>query len=137
MSQDIHDIFSQIIDSGLSDTFTADELKEYNQYLESTSKEVADLFSISDSPEYIQNLKLDELIKLPFEKAHKIIKILPMARRLSVLEELDTYRLYLYEQTARYQGVSQDLMITPAEFQRLLGKIKHLEIMQAWLFGIE
>ena len=131
------EIFQQLTELGLTDSYTVGDLEEYMDSIAEESKAVADMLSMSGNPEFIKNLTLEELTKFPFDKAHKIINSLPMAKRISILDSLDVHRVFLYEQSNRYMGVSREETITPKEFQMLIGKIKHLEILQAWLYGIQ
>lgn len=114
--------------------------EEYAEYFAEQSKEtMAELWNKEITSAYVQGLSLEDLLKLPFDVAHKYINQFTMDKRIKILSNLSTYRDHLYNQTGRYggEGLSAAEQISAADFRMLLGKIKHLEILQNWLYGIE
>ena len=60
-----------------------------------------------------------------------------MKNRLDILTEIDKLRIHYYNALGNYgEGVARDEQLSPEEFRSLLGKIKHIEIIQNWLYGI-
>ena len=112
------------------------DVKEFEDALARDTAELTQLLELVDDNDYVKNMKFDELVKLPFEEAQKTIERMEMAKRIAMLDELTTLRKFYYEETKRYCGVSKDELISASEFRSLLGKIKHLEILQNWLYGI-
>lgn len=111
-------------------------VEEFEDALARDTAELTRLLELVDDNDYVKNMKFDELVKLPFEEAQKTIERMDMAKRIAMLDELTTLRKFYYEETSRYCGVSKDELISASEFRSLLGKIKHLEILQNWLYGI-
>jgi len=139
---------------GVWDETTPISLEEYTQlvldeYVATTTEEsrrdVREMLLQGNSKEYtkvlteeyIKQLGFDELIRLPFDKAHKAIDMFTMAKRIKILEDLNVHRDYLYAQTDRYGQGDKETQISPATFRMMIGKIKHLEIIQTWLYGIK
>lgn len=90
-----------------------------------------------ESSDYIANMTVDELLKLPFNNAQKTVAQFSMKKRIDVLEEMNKLRTHYYSQLNRYgEGIPKDEQISPNEFRSILGKIKHIEIVQNWLYGI-
>ena len=112
------------------------DVKEFEDVLARDTAELTQLLELVDDNDYVKNMKFDELVKLPFEEAQKTIERMEMAKRIAMLDELTTLRKFYYEETKRYCGVSKDELISASEFRSLLSKIKHLEILQNWLYGI-
>ena len=90
-----------------------------------------------DMSTYIEKMTLDDLLKLPFTEAQKAVEVFSMEKRIKMLDVLTERRLYYYEQTARFgEGVPKDEQLSPEMFRSLISKIKHIEIVQNWLYGI-
>ena len=111
-------------------------VEEFEDALARDTAELTRLLELVDDDDYVKNMKFDELVKLPFTEAQKTIERMEMAKRIAMLDELTTLRKFYYEETKRYCGVSKDELISASEFRSLLSKIKHLEILQNWLYGI-
>lgn len=96
------------------------------------------LQEITTSSPYIINLTFDELKQMPFESAKAAIDKFPLEKRLDILEQLTTYKAHIYEEFSRYNtGIPKEIQMSPKEFKILMGKVKHLEILQGWLYAIE
>lgn len=133
--ENVNTTFQELTDLGFSSLGA-----EYEQYLAEQNKDaVEQMLNTVVTSEYIESLTLDDVLKLPFDAAHKYIAEFSMAKRIKILEDLSKYRLHLYDQTGRYggEGLSKDEQISASDFRLLLGKIKHLEILQNWLYGID
>lgn len=83
------------------------------------------------------NITFDSLIKLTFNKAHDIIKKMTLKKRIKMLEDIDKHLLHCYEVTKGYNDQGFGKSLSPDVFYSIMGKIKHLEILQNWLYGIE
>lgn len=97
-----------------------------------------ELLMKQQNEELIRNISLEELVRAPFMEAKNAIDQMTLAKRISILEDLQKYRDFLYEDADRYgkEGLSKDDQLNAAEFRSLVGKIKHLEIIQNWLYGV-
>lgn len=119
----------------------SDEMRDnWNTYLQSrTSEGIQDMLSIDSTSEDINNLNVSDLMRAPFPKAKGYIDQFTMAKRIQVLEDLDTHRTYLYDQASEYgaEGIPKEEALSVNDWKIIMGKIKHLEILQAWLYGIE
>ena len=133
---EVKKLWSSIEELGLWDENTNIDFETFNALIEDDSAKLKDLLSRCEDTEYIRNLTFDELLKLPFDGAKNAIDSFSMEKRINMLNELEDRRVYYYNQTARYCGVSKDELISASEFRSLLGKIKHIEIIQNWLYGI-
>lgn len=129
-------VWESVYNMGLWDENTTIDYDTFDALIKHDDAELTKLLNQCEDSEYIRNLSFDELIRLPFDGAKKAIDSFSMEKRIKMLGELDEKKKYYYEQTARYCGVSKDELISASEFRSLLGKIKHIEIIQNWLYGI-
>lgn len=141
MNNEIQNIWKQCISSGLMDEkFFESNIseEEFNELLEMDDAELIHLQLIEGNMSaYIENMTFDELLKLPFTEAQRAITSFSMEKRIKMLDELTTRRTYYYNQTSRFgEGVPKDEQLSPEAFRSLLAKIKHIEIVQNWLYGI-
>ena len=142
MNNEIQNIWQQCISSGLMDEkFFESNIseEEFNELLEMDDAELIHLQVIerSNMSEYLENITFDELLKLPFKEAQKAISFFSMEKRIKMLDELTTRKSHYYNQTAKFgEGIPKDEQLSPEAFRSLLGKIKHVEIVQNWLYGI-
>ena len=133
---EVRKLWSSIEELGLWDENTNIDYETFNALIEEDDAKLKELLLQCEDTEYVRNLTLDELVRLPFDAAKKTIDTFSMEKRITILNELDTKKNYYYNQTARYCGVSKDELISAKEFRSLLSKIKHMEILQNWLYGI-
>ena len=142
MNNEIQSIWKQCISSGLMDEkFFESNIseEEFNELLEMDDAELIHLQLIEggNMSAYIENMTFDELLRLPFTEAQRAIASFSMEKRIKMLDELTTRRTYYYNQTARFgEGIPKDEQLSPEAFRSLLAKIKHVEIVQNWLYGI-
>lgn len=129
-------VWESIYSMGLWDENTNIDYETFNALIEHDDEELTKLLNQCEDTEYIRNLSFDDLLKLPYDGAKKAIDSFSMEKRIQMLNELDDRKKFYYNQTARYCGVSKDELISASEFRSLLGKIKHIEIIQNWLYGI-
>lgn len=112
------------------------DIEEFEDALNRDTAELRRLLEQCEDDDYIGKMTLSDLVKLPFDEAQRTVAKFSMEKRIAILDELTTTRNHYYEQTKRYCGVSKDQLISANDFRSLLGKIKHLEILQNWLYGI-
>lgn len=136
LKPEVKELWNSIYELGLWDENTNIDFETFNALIEDDSNKLKELLSRCEDTEFIRNLTFDDLLKLPFDGAKKAIDSFSMEKRINMLNELDNRKTYYYNQTARYCGVSKDELISASEFRSLLGKIKHIEILQNWLYGI-
>lgn len=131
------EIFKTICEiPGLSNL--SEEMKEYARALEESQQEVLSLFEETEATKWADIISFDELMRLSFSKAHAVIKNISFKKRLKLLSQLDHHLVCLYEETKKYKdSVTEESKLTSKDFMRIMAKIKHLEILQSWLYGIE
>lgn len=136
-NQLIQKTISQLKEVGLFD-FTADgslSQKEQEECFAEALKGIEDIIIVEDG----EVLDFDQFIKMPFNQAREQTERMSAKQRIEYLEKLDTRSLFLYNRTSLYtagDGTPKDMQISHKEFISLLGKIKHCEILQNWLYGI-
>jgi hypothetical protein len=101
-------------------------------------KKLKQLIRMKDQEELVNDVTLERIMSSNFMSAKEVIEQMTIAKRIKMLDEVYTYREFLYENISRYgmEGLSKDEQLTANEFRLLMGRIKHLEILQNWLFGI-
>lgn len=101
-------------------------------------KKLKQLIHMKDHEDMINEVTLDKIMSSNFTVAKDLIDQMTIAKRIKMLDEVYTYREFLYENIGRYgmEGLSKEEQLTANEFRVLMGRIKHLEILQNWLFGI-
>lgn len=129
-------VWESIYQLGLWDENTNIDFESFNALIEHDENTLSKLLSQCEDTEYIRNLTFDELLKLPYDGAKKAIDSFSMEKRIKMLNVLDERKNFYYNQTGKYCGVSKDELISATEFRSLLGKIKHIEILQNWLYGL-
>lgn len=142
MNKEIHSIWKQVISSGLMDEkFFESNIseEEFNALLENDDSELIHLQQAGSTTmsAYVEKMTLDDLLKLPFNDARKVIGSFSMEKRIKMLDALTTRRNFYYGETSRFaEHVPKDEQLSPEQFRSLLSKIKHIEIVQNWLYGI-
>lgn len=118
---------------------SAEELMQNGQSdLEKSEEEVLKLHPLSKLNEWADSLDFDDLTHLTFVRALEVIKQLTLKRRIELLADMQTHLDHCYAQTKRYDvGITKEEQISSKVFMELMGRIKHLEILRSWLFGIE
>ena len=140
MNNEIQNIWKQVISSGLMDEkFFENNVseEEFNALLEMDDAELIHLQDIGDKDMsiYIEEMTLDDLLKLPFTEAQKAVESFSMEKRIKMLDELSQRRLYYYDQTVKFgEGVPKEEQLSPEMFRSLISKIKHIQIVQNWLY---
>ncbi len=109
------------------------DVEEFEDALEQNTEELKKLLRKVNHEDYIQEMTFDDLIKLPFNEARNVIDRMDMAKRIFMLDELTTLRNFYYSKEALTQDGRE---LSEVEVRALIGKIKHLEILQNWLYGI-
>lgn len=136
LKPELKQLWNTIYNMGLWDENTNIDYDTFNALIDNDDAKLKDLLNQCEDSEYVRKLTFDELLKLPFDGAKKAIDSFSMEKRITMLNEMDTRKNYYYEQTSRYCGVSKEELISASEFRSLLGKIKHIEILQNWLYGL-
>lgn len=112
-------------------------MEEYQKYTKEDSK-LKELMQIKQQEELVDAVTLDTIMKSNFFAAKEIIDQMTIAKRIAILEDLSKYREQLYDSFSRYgtPGVPRDEQLSASDFRVLIGRVKHLEILQNWLYGI-
>lgn len=115
-----------------------DEFVKEQARLVEDDKALKALLILKKEEECVAEVSLEQVLTSSFQTAKDTIDKMTLAKRIEMLDDLDKYRDYLYEQVNRYgaQGLSKDEQLKASEFRVIMGRIKHMEIIQNWLFGI-
>lgn len=115
-----------------------DEFVKEQERLVEDDKALKALLVLKKEEESVAEVSLEQVLTSSFQTAKDTIDKMTLAKRIEMLDDLDKYRDYLYEQVNRYgaQGLSKDEQLKASEFRVIMGRIKHMEIIQNWLFGI-
>lgn len=115
-----------------------DEFVKEQARLVEDDKALKALLILKKEEESVAEVSLEQVLTSSFQTAKDTIDKMALAKRIEMLDDLDKYRDYLYEQVNRYgaQGLSKDEQLKASEFRVIMGRIKHMEIIQNWLFGI-
>lgn len=115
-----------------------DEFVKEQARLVEDDKALKVLLILKKEEESVAEVSLEQVLTSSFQTAKNTIDKMALAKRIEMLDDLDKYRDYLYEQVNRYgaQGLSKDEQLKASEFRVIMGRIKHMEIIQNWLFGI-
>lgn len=115
-----------------------DEFVKEQARLVEDDKALKALLILKKEEESVAEVSLEQVLTSSFQTAKDTIDKMTLAKRIEMLDDLDKYRDYLYEQVNRYgaQGLSKDEQLKTSEFRVIMGRIKHMEIIQNWLFGI-
>ena len=115
-----------------------DEFVKEQARLVEDDKALKALLILKKEEESVAEVSLEQVLTSSFQTAKDTIDKMPLAKRIEMLDDLDKYRDYLYEQVNRYgaQGLSKDEQLKASEFRVIMGRIRHMEIIQNWLFGI-
>lgn len=115
-----------------------DEFVKEQARLVEDDKALKALLILKKEEESVAEVSLEQVLTSSFQTAKGTIDKMTLAKRIEMLDDLDKYRDYLYEQVNRYgaQGLSKDEQLKASEFRVIMGRIKHMEIIQNWLFGI-
>lgn len=109
-------------------------------YDTTSAEDLQRLSEIESQSKLAEFVDLALLSELSLNRAHEVIQEITLSKRIKILRDLDRHLLSLYEVSSRF-GNEKNLdpadRITEKDYFKILGKIKHLEIMQTWLFGIE
>jgi hypothetical protein len=116
----------------------SEEMEEYEQsVLKESEREMLMLLDFTVSDNFTESLTFDQLSKCTFDRAHEFINKMTLPKRIHILHELDKHLLHVYETTKGYNDQGFGKSLSPNIFYSLMGKIKHLEILQSWLYGID
>lgn len=132
--ENIKDTLQELIYLGLVDeNLVADP--DLTEWIQADTQELQDFWITTDGEKITD---AETLLKMPFNQALRTVNELSMKNRLDILTETDKLRTHYYNALGNYggEGIPRDEQLSPEEFRSLLGKIKHIEIVQNWLYGI-
>lgn len=112
-------------------------MEEYEALLNVENTEALIQLLTQEDKQAMRDVTLTDMMKMPFGQVQIVIGKFSLAKRIKILEELDDFKTYLYNQAARYGGnepAAEGLSVK--DWRTIMGKLKHLEILQAWLYGI-
>lgn len=143
---DIQEMFTQLGDLGIQQESFHEDMG-WDEYIAETNRlmqaddqgKLKKLLRMKNEEDMVNDVTLESIMRTNFMNAKEVIGKMTIAKRIKILEELDTYKSYLYESLNRFgaEGVPKEEQLSATDFRALLGRIKHLEILQNWLFGIE
>ena len=112
-------------------------MEEYQKRI-GTDDKLKELMRIKETEDMVDSVNLETILTTNFVAAKEIIDQMTIAKRIAMLEDLSKYRIQLYDSFSRYgeKGVPRDEQLSAEDFRILLGRVKHLEIIQNWLYGI-
>lgn len=116
------------------------DLSEYAATLSSEDTDILFQLIQKDDQGTLQDIRTEDVLRMPFERAKQCIQKFALSTRIRVLKDLDARRTYLYDQASEYgekRATDDPNYVSPDDWRLIMGKIKHLEILQAWLYGIE
>lgn len=133
----------ELQESGVSSA-TFYEAMSWDDYLQEVDKAVGDdkklraILAIKKHEETVESTTLESIITSSFTTAKELIDQMTLPKRIAMLEDLQVYRDHLYNMCSRYGNPDYQKEDQPnaREFRVLMGRIKHLEILQNWLYGI-
>ena len=145
----VEQIFEELKGIGLT-TGQFPEYVEWDEYVaglgsqaspeadKSEDKSLQKILNLQRCPEKLKGMKLNDILHKNFYEAKKYIDLMPLDMRIDMLAELEEYKTYLYDSVGEWGNDSElGKTLSAKDVRSLLGKIKHLEIIQNWLFGIE
>lgn len=112
------------------------EFMEYEANLEKSQQELELLLNL-DLDKHAEAITFDQLCVITFNKAKVVICKMTIQKRISMLKPLQNRLDHLYEGTKGYYDSMFGSPVSPKVFQQMMGKIKHMEILMSWLYGIE
>lgn len=112
-------------------------MEEYQKRI-GTDDKLKELMRIKETEDMVDSINLETILTTNFMAAKEVIDQMTIAKRIAMLEDLSKYRIQLYDSFSRYgeKGVPRDEQLSAEDFRMLLGRVKHLEIIQNWLYGI-
>lgn len=113
--------------------------EEYSQYendLKKSEEELEGILNL-DLDHHAEEITFEQLCSITFIKAKKIIFKMSIKKRIAVLKDLDHRLVHLYDGLKGYNDQGFGKSLSPQIFYQMMGKIKHMEILQQWLYGID
>lgn len=136
MMQELYD--KELRQESFHENMTWDEYVAELAAAKDDDKALKAIIAFKKHEEAIDGITLTEIMSIQFMEAKKRIDQMTLAKRIALLEDVHAYRDQLYEGVDRYgkEGLSKDEQLSASDFRILMGRIKHLEILQGWLYGI-
>lgn len=115
-----------------------DEYVKMTAELSGDDQALKQLLHMKAEEDLVNGVTLQTIMSANFTNAKQVIDKMTIMKRIQILEELDAYKTYLYEtaDTWGQPGIPLKEQMSAKMFRAILGRIKHLEILQGWLFGI-
>lgn len=139
----MEEIFRSLEGSELQqDSFHED--MSWDEYVQATAeladddKALKELLRMKQEEDMVNEVTLQTIMSANFTNAKQTIDKMTIMKRIQILEELDEYKSYLYNSVGTWgqPGIPKEEQLSATAFRAILGRIKHLEILQGWLFGI-
>lgn len=115
-----------------------DEYVQATAELADDDKELKELLRMKQEEDLVNEVTLQTIMSANFTNAKQTIDKMTIMKRIQILEELDEYKSYLYDSAGTWgqPGIPKEEQLSATAFRAILDRIKHLEILQGWLFGI-
>lgn len=115
-----------------------DEYVQATAELADDDKALKELLRMKQEEDLVNEVTLQTIMSANFTNAKQTIDKMTIMKRIQILEELDEYKSYLYNSVGTWgqPGIPKEEQLSATAFRAILGRIKHLEILQGWLFGI-
>lgn len=136
MFDNVNKVLKEISGSALWDEKSGMDF-DYITALEENNAEVCkNILNTSSSTG--DSITLQELLTIPFNTAKEKIMLLSFKRRLELLEECNKLNEHysVYMSAFGKEGVPKDEQVSESQFRSVLGKVKHMDIIVNWLYGI-
>lgn len=116
----------------------------WDEYVKATAELAEDdeglrqLLRMKTEEDMINEVTLQGIMADNFYHAKETIDKMTIKKRIELLAELDQYKAYLYDVAGNWgqPGIPKEEQFSAKTFRATMGRIKHLEILQGWLFGI-
>jgi hypothetical protein len=129
---------TELQQTAFHEDMTWDEYVQATAELANDDQALRDLLKMKQVEDRVNEITLQSIMSVNFTSAKQIIDKMTIMKRIQILEELDEYKLYLYDRAGTWGNpdIPPEEQVSTKEFRAILGRIKHLEILQGWLFGI-
>jgi hypothetical protein len=128
------EILKKCAELGLNTLY--DDFELYEAQLQKSEAELNQILNLN-LDKHAESITFEQVCSITFIKAKDIIFKMSVKKRIDVLKVLDYNLDHLYKMAADYGEPDVEVPITPKVYLALMGRIKHLEILMQWLYGIE
>ena len=140
----MEEIFYSLKGTGLQkedfhEDITWEEYIQLTSELADDDKALKNLLHKKEEESSVNKITLYELLSQDFKGAHDTIDKMAIPKRIELLDDIQKYRLHLYNSIATWgqPGIPKEEQLSIKAYRTLMGRIKHLEIIMGWPFGIE